>query len=103
VEAMAKFYSVTPGSDLDEFVDAAKKKFPNATGKQRHTAWKATGLFETMEACPRENRVRVPSIVGTVRRCRKGNRSHRRSRLATLPGHTRSHSQWRGFGVTAGH
>ena len=30
---MAKFYSVTPSSDLDEFVDVAKKKFPNATAK----------------------------------------------------------------------
>jgi hypothetical protein len=53
---MAKFYSVTPGSDLDEFVDAAKKKFPSATSEQRHAAWKATGLFDTLDVCPRENR-----------------------------------------------
>ena len=46
VEAMAKFYSVAPGSDPEEFVDVAKKKFPNATSQQRHSAWMATGLFD---------------------------------------------------------
>jgi RNA polymerase sigma factor (sigma-70 family) len=51
VEAMAKFYSVAPGDGLDEFVDVAKKKFPNATAEQRHAAWIATGLFDSTIEC----------------------------------------------------
>ena len=57
VEAMAKFYSVAPGSNVDEFVDVAKKKFPNATHEDRRRAWRLAdrrdqSLFIAWDAYP---------------------------------------------------